>query len=59
MREIEEYQLMSPSELHQIYNELLVRLESERLTREEKYKIEYLQSHFEEHTEEFHEYLTN
>jgi hypothetical protein len=59
MREIEEYQLMSISELHQIYNELLIRLESERLTREEKYKIEYLQSQFEEHTKEFDLHFTN
>ncbi|PLX24168.1 MAG: hypothetical protein C0599_02940 [Salinivirgaceae bacterium] len=59
MREFEELQLMSPSELHQVYNDLLIRLESERLTREEKYKIEYLQLHFEEHTEDFYEFLTN
>ncbi len=45
MRDFDELELLSLSEIYEIYNELMMRKEAEKISREDKYKIEYLQSH--------------
>lgn len=53
MRDFEEFEMMAPSELYQVYNDLVTKSEAERLSREDKYKIEYLQTHLHEHADAF------
>ncbi len=48
MREYEELELLSLNEIYEIYNDLMIRKESEKISREDKYKIEYLQSHIDD-----------
>lgn len=49
MRNIEELQLLSPSELQQIYLDLIMKSESSRLTREEKSLLIHLEEELDEH----------
>jgi len=49
MRNIEELQLLSPSELQQIYLDLIMKSESSRLTREEKSLLVHLKEELDEH----------
>lgn len=56
MRNFDELSLMPPSELYRIYNELMAKTEYERLSREDKYKIEYLQLQMHEQSDVFYHF---
>ncbi|HKK58499.1 MAG TPA: hypothetical protein VJ937_03420 [Salinivirga sp.] len=53
MQNFHELSLTPPGELSRIYNEVIAKTEYERLSREGKYKIEYLQLQMHEQSDVF------